>query len=436
MPDIQPYQREQLGANEMMDSIRKLLWLALVLSAGCLQAQAQPTDLAGNRLSVSAFGTLGVARSDNDRVQYVRDLSQREGLSKEWSAAVDSVIGAQANLKLGESTEAVVQAISRYRYDGSHRPEISWAYVRHEFTPDLQIRLGRLGTEFYMQADSRLVGYANMTVRPPPDFFGPLIFSYFDGGDISGALPLGPGLLRGKFFYGRSPETSPFYAEIPWRLEGTQLKGGYLDYFVENWQFRVGRMQVKFSNNELPLAELANPVLAGLGLGALTPWAITTAIPELSTVGTRTYFDSLGTIYDRGPLRVHAMVGRIKHQTEAYEDSKAGFIVASYRFGEVTPYLGYSKTRSKATNVTTVPVTPLGAMPLLTQIAQGITSGTHTNQHTTTLGFRWDFQRNMALKFQLDEVRGARDSVFSFRGTDKDWDGHLQVLSATLDFAF
>lgn len=414
---------------------QRVVFLALMLAGAAVLADDLPADRS-DRLSFSAFGTLGLARSDNDSKQYVRDLSQKAGLTRQWSSEVDSVIGAQANVRLAPGTEAVIQALSRYRHDGSYRPEISWAFLKHQFAPDLQVRVGRLGTEFYMQSDSRLVGYGNTTIRPAPDFFDSLIFTYFDGIDISGGRAIGDDLLRAKVYYGRSPETVPFYGDISWNVSGSRLAGAQVDYSHGPWQLRLSHNQVRFSCDELPLDRLADPVLAANGLGALVPFPITRAMPELSTVGTTSRFDAIGLIYDQGPLRVHAMLGRIDHENAAYEDSRAGFIVGSYRFGSFSPYLGYSKTRSRASKVTTVPNTVLGPLPVLTAIGQQLTTATHTNQHTVTAGVRWDFHPNMALKFQLDEIRGAKDSAFAFRGTQQNWDGQMRVISLALDFAY
>jgi hypothetical protein len=59
------------------------------------------------------------------------------------------------------------------------------------------------------------------------------------------------------------------------------------------------------------------------------------------------------------------------------------------------------------------------------------------DQHTITLGTRWDFRQNLALKAQLDFVRGSRNSLMTFRGSDDVvWNGRMNVLSVALDFAF
>ena len=169
-------------------------------------------------ISFKGFGTLGVAQSDNGQAQLVRDLSQPQGVQAAWSVKTDSVFGLQANVSLNEQTEAVIQAVSRYRYNGSTTPELTWAFLSHDFSPDFSARLGRLGTEFYMLADSRLVGYANLTVRPPSDYYGPLVISYFDGIDLNATTKMnaGPlqGLLRSKLFAGYAAEKTPFVAPL------------------------------------------------------------------------------------------------------------------------------------------------------------------------------------------------------------------------------
>ena len=77
---------------------RWLLWLiaALPLSPAC---HAADNTWGSERLVIKGFGTLGLARSDSDTAEFVRDLSQPRGLTKDWSSKIDSLVGLQANLK-------------------------------------------------------------------------------------------------------------------------------------------------------------------------------------------------------------------------------------------------------------------------------------------------------------------------------------------------
>ena len=407
-----------------LTKIALLFCLSLLVSFQCFGGDGDE-NTREKSFALTGFGTVGLARSSSDTAEYVRDLSQPRGLTTNWSGKIDSVLGVQANLSIGKNTEAVMQVLSRYRYDGSFRPEVSWAFVRHDVSPELQVRAGRLGTEFYMLADSRLVGYSNLTVRPSPDFFVPLIFTNFDGFDATANTALLGGLVRGKVFFGYSPETSPFADPITWNVKGSRVMGGHIDYFSGPWQFRVGSTFVRFSSAELPLNKLIAPIFAPLPAPD-----ITTLVPELSTINKTARFDSLGAVFDRGPAQVQAMIGRIDHQAKSYESSWAAFILGAYRMGEWTPYIGYSKVKSSLQTITT-PIPP-GLAP----IVSGILSVPHMDQHTVTVGTRWDFYRNLALKAQLDAIRGAPESKFPFRGPAVQWNGRMQVLSVALDFAF
>ena len=60
-----------------------------------------------------------------------------------------------------------------------------------------------------------------------------------------------------------------------------------------------------------------------------------------------------------------------------------------------------------------------------------------TDQTTYTVGGRWDFQKNLSLKAQVDQIRGKPSSVYLLKGTESgNWDGHMTVFSVALDFVF
>lgn len=393
---------------------------ALAAALPCLGAEDGAAGRPG--VSLKGFGTVGIARSDNDSVQFVRDLSPLDGLTRNWSGKVDSLLGLQANIQLSEQSEGVMQVVSRYRYDGTYTPEVTWAFLRHDVSPALSLRAGRLGTEFYMLADSRLVGYANLTVRPPPDYYGSLVFSYIDGLDVSATTPLAGGLLRGKLFAGASPEKTPF-VNNPWDLAGSLLVGGHVDYLRGPWQFRLGHSQIRFEN-ETPMNALAE------SLGG--PPGFLSYVPELSVAGKWARFNSFGVVYDDGPLQLQLMLSQTRHESTQYEDSKAGYVIAAYRLGQVAPYLGYSQVKSSAKTLASPAPAPLAPL------TASLMAQTHSDQHTLFLGGRWDLQPNLALKAQMDWIRGTPSSLFPFRGEDTPaaWNGNMRVFSLAMDFIF
>ncbi len=374
--------------------------------------------------SLHGFGTLGLTRTDDDLAHFARDLSQPKGVGTHWSAQVDSVLGLQANARLSANTEAVLQVVSRYHSTASYRPELTWAFVRHDVSPDFSVRAGRLGTEFFMLGDSRLIGYANLSVRPPPDFYGSLVFSYIDGVDVSATLPVAGGLLKGKLFAGHSPEKSPFTPGIQWDLRGSALLGGYLDYIKGPWQLRLSHAQVRFQHEnptDAFLQAIGDP-LAGL------PYL--TLVPDMAMAGTRARFSSLGLVFDEGPLNIQLMLNQIRQESPAYAGASAGYALAAYRFGALTPYVGVSRSLSDVARLPTSPVPGIDALTAM------LTAQSYTNETTYTVGGRWDVHKNMAIKAQVDVIRGQPASVFMFKNVQPGWDGRMTVFSLALDFVF
>jgi len=251
----------------------------------------QPTQgrASESAFSLHGFGTLGLARSTDDSAEFVRDLSQRNGLTENWSFETDSVLGLQANLHFNPEFEGVVQAASRYNPQGNFKPELTWAFLSYAPSPAITIHAGRLGNEFYMLADSRLVGYSYVTVRPPVDYFGTLPFNYFDGLDLAIAKPLAGGLFKAKAYAGLSREQSP-WENLQFNMSGSLLVGGYLDFIKGHWQFRLGHANLRFEQ-DLPIEDFYS---------ALPP----ATADELRVADKSTSFTAFGAVYDSGPLQL------------------------------------------------------------------------------------------------------------------------------------
>jgi hypothetical protein len=365
--------------------------------------------------SLQGFSTLGMARTTTGNEEFVRDLSQSRGVSQHWNGKIDSVLGLQGAWRIDPQLEAVVQANSRYHYDKTFTPDIAWAYLKYDPNPNLSLRAGRLGTEFFMMADSRWVGYSFLTVRPPGDYFWYLPFYSIHGADAAINISLGESVLRAKAFYGHSDGKIPL-ADEQWDIAGSPMLGGYLEYQIGAWQARASYANIRFKN-DLPIAPVLKQVL-GLTLSAQDA-------AFLSTRDTRTHYYALGLVYDRGPWQAQLMLNHIDQGSNALESSDAGYVLLGYRVGEVTPFLGYSAVRSKR----------LGNAP--SAITAYVQQDSHSDQKTTFAGLRWDFARNIDLKAQWDGIRGDASSIFPYRQDNRAlWNGRMDVFSLTMDFVF
>ncbi|MGR8929539.1 MAG: hypothetical protein ACU836_02780 [Gammaproteobacteria bacterium] len=373
-----------------------------------------------------AFGTAGLVYVPTGEADFVRDTAQLTGAKGgQWSMAIDSLIGGQVNLKFSDQFEVIGQAASRHRYDDTYIPELTWAFAKLTPRPDLELRGGRLGTDLYMRSDSRLVGYSYLTVRPSVDYYGGLPHQSFDGIDGTFTLPVAGGTLRSKLFGGFNHTRIPLENTAPWGTHGALIVGGSLDYTVGSWQMRLGYAQIDLQS-DLPgefsvllqtLKSIPSPGAHG-------------AADSLAVNGTTSRHYSAGVVYDEGPLQVQLMVSGVKHQSAFFQDSVSGYLLGGYRIGSVTPYAGFSWSTSSPAHLGST-----GSILLDRAVAQTI-ARTHTNQHTFTLGMRWDFRSGMDIKAQWDAIEGSSDSIFLYRWEQPGWNGRMHVLSLTFDFAF
>lgn len=410
-----------------------LLFALATLFAQCAAGSETPA------FTLQGFGTLGLTRTSSNDVAFVRDLSQPKGAGTDWSSKVDSVLGVQANWMIAPEWSAVVQAMSRYRYDGSFVPQLTWAYLRYDPTPAVSLRAGRLGMEFLMLADSRWVGYSVLPVRPPGDYFWYLPFYEILGGDATFSQSLGEGMLKSKVFYGSAQDKLPL-AGTQWNVDGSPMLGGYLEYQHGPWVIRGSYANIRFSR-DLPLAQMANvagaqmlnaagsPVAAA---GSDMPVSPTDAFfplsasdaAFLSTQHKRTHYYSLGLIYDEGPWLAQLMWNHVKQQNDAMESSNGGYVLLGHRFGAVTPFIGHSRVHSS----------PGAQSPSL--LVATMVADSHSDQQTNFVGGRWDVARNVALKAQWDAIRSGPGSIYPYRQETDRWSGKLDVFSLTLDFIF
>lgn len=375
-------------------------------------------------LTLGGFGTLGAARSSSDQAEFVRDLSQPGGITRQWGMKTDTVLGVQANLRMNERVEGVAQVVSRYNHHGDFTPELMWAFVKFDPTAALSLRAGRLGTEFYMLADSRLVGYSYLTVRPPNDYYGALPFSHIDGADAQFTTPLGHGLLRAKAYYGLTREELPL-AYRKWDIANSGMGGAYLDYQQGGWQWRVAYAQIRFHKN-LPIDDL-QATLRSAGASA--------AADALTAAGKTSHFWSGGVVYDQGPWQVQAMLNYTDQGSILFQSSRAGYVVGGYRIGEVTPFLGYSRMKSTPKQFSTG-LPDIGPLIQLNATVAAALADSHSDQYTLSAGARWDIYRNVALKAQIDAIRGKPDSIFPYRGERPGWTGRAEIFSLALNFVF
>jgi len=406
--------------------------LTIVSFAGVSAELPEVASGAAEGWAVSGFGTLGLAYHTERDTQFRRSFDQGEGArAGRLDAGVDSLFGLQLNRRLGEDWSAMVQVVARKDAVGDWAPKLSWGFVK--YVPDnwMEIRVGRLTTDIYLDGDSRHIGYAYAGVRPIPDIYGRLAFDTFDGVDASFFSPLGSGMLKFKLYGGRTRGESYVHDHV-YRFDHGRTLGSTLEWLSPEWTLRLawGRMQNPHDHSLDPFRGVLRAASDALGpvLGA----QLAARAGEIDTRSEIT-FTGFGVGWDRGPVSLQLVGAEFAYNSFPDFEGWALGVTAAYRLGAWKPYVSYSKS------VLAGDRRPLALPPGLERLQStydNINRRLDQDQYAVGVGVRYDVTENAALKLQLDQIRAKRSSMLLDGEGMAVGPRSFSVMSVALDFVF
>ncbi len=154
-------------------SLWGILWMALLLAV-LMNLAARPVAAAD--FSVSAFGTLGYARSD-------QPYAYERFIDKSGTLRRDSLAGMQVDARFTNQFGATVQAkvAPDATNDNSYAGTVSWAFLSYRPTNDWLIRAGKQLIPFYLYSETIDVGVTYDFARLPTE-----MYSIISANDLTG----------------------------------------------------------------------------------------------------------------------------------------------------------------------------------------------------------------------------------------------------------
>src|ERR1700733_705380 len=203
---IESTQRERLRARRNAEA-----FILVTMLVSPLGAYGASDDTSPSIFSFSAFGTLGAVHSSEDRADYTASplAPNGAGFTHDWSADIDSRMGAQVMARFTPQLSAMLQVISEQRYDNTYTPHVEWANISYQPTPDFSLRVGRIVLPTFLLSDSRKVGYANPWVRPPVEVYSLSPIFDSDGADVNYKIHLGDVVNTVAVTYGETTFGAP-----------------------------------------------------------------------------------------------------------------------------------------------------------------------------------------------------------------------------------
>ncbi|MCE3602863.1 hypothetical protein LXA47_04510 [Massilia sp. P8910] len=402
--------------------------LSVVLLAGG-DARAADPDAFG--WTFGGFGTAAVSHSDNRQADYSSSVLKATGAgyTDAWSPHVDSRLGAQLGVTVNKQWSGVVQVITEQRLDRSYRPIVEWANIKYQATPDLAVRVGRIGLPIFLAADYRKIGYAYPWARTPVEVYGAIPISNSDGIDISYRWRANGIKFVSQAVAGGT--TLPLLNDD--EVKSRKLTG--ISTTAERGALS-GRISAFSSEVTINLAEYLFD-----GLRRFGPRGESLA-RQYEIKRKRFNALTLGATYDPGNWFAMAEIGRFTTHS-FFGKSVTVYSSAGYRFGAFTPYVAFAGAKAKSP--THDPGLALdGLPPQLAAPAAQLNDGLNyllmsvPAQHTLSAGVRWDVRRNIALKLQYDRVRPSERSRGTLFNVQPGFGARPRVnlASAVLDFVF
>lgn len=391
---------------------------------------ARADDTAAPTLALAGFGTLGVVHSSEPLADTNASRVQPNGAgyTRDWSASVDSLVAAQLTANLTPKLSAVIQVIAEQNYNDSYWPHFEWANVKYQVTSGFSVRAGRIVLPTFMAADTRLVGYVNPWVRPPPEVYGLVPITNSDGVDASYIVHTGSVMHRlvGTLGSGNRqiPNAGSAHSGHFW-LIGDNMEYGAATFHAAYQEGRVSFSTLGDFINQFQQFGAQGEALAGkYGLS-----------DKLLTVV------SLGAMYDPGRWFAMAEWGLANFHS-ALGKKSGWYVSGGYRLAKLTPYLSYA--RANADNLSDPGLTVSALPPQLQapgstlNMALNSVLSTKPVQTTVSVGARWDFRKDTDLKLQIDRTfvgSGSNGASINVQPGFQQG-GNLSVISATMDFVF
>jgi hypothetical protein len=390
-----------------------------------LQAQAQAALVDDGKLSISGFGTLGVAKSDTDVAKFAR-YNQATGVGDSWRLGLDTNLGLQASYKVSEQLSGTVQVLTRKNTSTSFTTDLTWAFLKYKASDELSVRAGRVQMPTFLISDYQNVGYANTMMRPPIELYGQVPIENLDGVDVNYQHAFGDtnftaqaavGSARGKLFVAAAATVAHYRA--PSHGISLSLEHGPL-------MLRYAHLQAKMNSDDVtPVNTLAN-TLAAVGFAQLGR--------DIGFIGGKKIkFDALGATLDWNNLLLQAEFGKRRSVDPIYvAQTDAWYVLAGYRIGAFLPYYAHASYKGKGTSVTLPANFP--ASGALSTAVRGLL--TPAEQDSNLVGLRWNFASAAALKLQVDQVKPKARTGSLIFGPAAGMKDKVTVFGATLDYVF
>lgn len=358
----------------------------------------------------SGFGSIGVGKVNREDFQFGE-------ADDNWDFDNDTRLGIQLQGNLTEQLSFTTQVSSSGLALGgneSYDPQVQWFFLSYQATPNMQIRLGRVRSSYYIYSGTRDVGYSYPWARPPIDVYTYLLqpLGNIDGADMVYTLDMSDELeLDIQLFAGQvegeirdvTVDSSPTY--------GTSLTLRSLDWLLR-YSFHIEHTDIASQSlNDVAgyYSDFTNltgdPIFNEIG-------------SSLTAEGTNYQYHTIGGQWDFNNWGVIAEKYWVLSPDSGFaNDSDGWYVSLLYHFERLTPY-GVLSAYDNTLNKDTLPLIdealadyPFPPFTTVLEATRDTIQSFKAKQRSITLGIRYDFMPNTCVKFEVQHFNFLNGST-------------------------
>lgn len=377
----------------------------------------------------NAYGTLGTAYSTDKRADYIPSSMKGSGAGRSHNPdfGTDSRLAAQISATPNDRLSAVVQVVFERQKDSNYKPDVEWANIQYQLTPELKVRIGRIALGTYMVSNHRKVGQTLPWIRPPADFYYLVGVTNSDGIDFAYRRQIGRFNYTAEFNYGYHPMS---------QFEG-ELMADNITSLTQRIEHGPLTLHTSYSRIKLRYGGDFYNDLWGSFESFGSPG--TNVRNRYDADGKWATFITAGLKYDHRDWFIMSEWGSGDSRSDF--GRRAGwYISAGYRFDRFIPYLTYARATGEFNRVRGLDSSlyPAALSPTISQLnnfLELVQQGTTPRQKTLSGGLRWDIRPNVSAKVQLDHVATDNRNLGLFRNLEPGYrPSGANVLSMSVDF--
>jgi hypothetical protein len=291
--------------------------------------------------------------------------------------------------------------------------DIEWANAKYQISDTVDVRAGMMRLPAFMFSDILHVAYSYDWIKLP-DMYAIVTINKYQGVEFAHRLNLNDWSLSSTLLFGETrsnikPNNGGQLSKLD--IEAENIYGATLKALYHDLSFRVAYITSRVTLDD----ERIGSALSQFGSMGIP--SISTAIQKYEVKNTPVSYLNIGARYDFS--NSYLLGEYIKVESESFlPDISSWNISTGYNFETWTPFVVYSHTKniSNYNNISTEGVNAqmAGAITGANQAFSAMSNNFDMDLETLSLGFRYDLDDNILLKFQYDNQKRTKERLHIF----------------------